>query len=95
MVKADYNDAETRNADGEWARSGSGGNDTFTSALMEAVDVDTGQTGFETAQNLRTLAWLTGPESPVGMAPGGGLAWLPFSPEVAAIGEFAAALGEI
>ena len=62
---------------------------------MQAVDVDTGQTGFETAQNLRNLAWLTGPESPVGMAPGGGLAWLPFSPEVAAVGEFAGALADL
>jgi len=95
MAKANYDDAENRNADGEWDRSGSGGNDTFASALMEAVDVDTGQTGFETAQNLRTLAWLMGPESPIGMAPGGGLAWLPFSPEAAVVGEFAGALAEL
>jgi len=95
MAKANYNDAETRNAEGEWDRSGSEDNDAFTRDLMAAVDVDTGQTGFETAQNLRTLAWLTGPESPIGMAPGGGLAWLPFSPEAAAVGEFAGALAEL
>ena len=67
----------------------------FTSALMGAVNLDTGSTGFETAQGLREIAWLAGPESPVGMAPGGGLAWLPFSPEVAELGSLAGALGEL
>ncbi|GGF21938.1 hypothetical protein GCM10011611_30000 [Aliidongia dinghuensis] len=93
IAKAGFDPDQPRDTDGRGTTTGASRD--CTDVLMGAVDLDTGLNGFETAQNLRNLAWLMGPESPVGMAPGGGLAWLPFSPELAAVGEFAGVLGEV
>lgn len=62
---------------------------------MGAINPDTGLTGYQTAQGLGAIAWALGPQSPVGFAPGGGLAWLPFSPELAAVGGMFEAAGEL